>query len=115
MKNSIKQELASSIIDKINDRVIDNENRDEWHYVCFNEDYYVVGYFQASEWLKRHDIDVFEAIDTVKKYEMDHFGEFNTEINSEAIVNMLAYIWGEEIINENYFDTVEELKQFLEN
>ena len=38
-------------------------------------------------------------IDYVIDYEKANFGETNTKINSEAIVNMLAYILGEELIN----------------
>lgn len=115
MNNTIKTELASSIIDKINDRVIDNSNKDDWHFLCFNQDYYIIGYYQASEWLKNHDLDAFEAIDTVKEYEVDHFGEFTTSINSEAIVNMLAYIYGEQLIYSFDVETVEELKEELES
>lgn len=110
MKISIKQELAQHIIDKINDGVIDNTNRNDWHFYCFNEDYYIIYHSVALEWLKSHDIDAFEAIDTVRQYEMDNFGEMNTDINPEAIVNMLAYIWGEELLYEIDADTVEQLE-----
>jgi hypothetical protein len=110
---TIKKELASYILDRINDGVINNENRDEWHFHCFNEDYYIIGYYQASEWLKTHDLDTFEAIEMVKEYEMDHFGEFNTKINSEAIVNMLVYILGEELIYSDDFKNIKQLKKAM--
>lgn len=117
MKTSIKKELAQHILDAINDGIIDNNNRDDWHFHLFNEDYYIIGYYQASEWLKKHNLDTFEAIDIVKDYEIDHFGEFTTEINSEAIVNMVAYIFGEELLtdldSENIEDLIEELNAIL--
>jgi hypothetical protein len=115
MKTTIKKELAAHVLDRINDGIIDNGNREEWHFYAFNEDYYIIGYYQASEWLKRHDMDAFEAIETVQEYEKDNFGETSTKINSEAIVNMLAYIYGEELLNGVDVETVDELKEEMES
>ena len=113
MKNSIKKELACHILDKINDGIIDNGNRDDWHYHCFNEDYYIIGYYEAKEWLKRHDVGTFEAIGLVKDYEIDNFGEFTTNINYEAIVNMIAYIFGYELLYSDDFKTIKQLKKAM--
>lgn len=100
MNNELNQELKGHIIDTLvnwcND---DDTDFSELHYHAFNEDYYIIGYYQASEWLKKHDIDAFEAIDEVITYEKENFGETNTAINSEAIVNMYVYIKGEELID----------------
>ena len=115
MKTSVKKELASVILDAINDGFVHDNNIDEIHHLTFNEDYFIVGYYQAKQWLKKHDICVFEAINNVKEYEINNFGEFTTSINSESIVNMLAYIWGEELISELDFDTIEELETELSN
>ena len=98
MNTSIKQELLNHINDMLNDGVITDENIDELRYHCFNEDYYIIGYSAAEAWLKRHDISAFEAIETVAAYENDNFGSVNTAINAESIVNMYAYILGEEVI-----------------
>jgi hypothetical protein len=98
MKNSVKKELAEHILDKINDGIINDENRDEWHFYCFNEDYYIIGYYEASQWLKRHYIGEFEAAGICQQYEIDNFGESKVYDNSEQAVNMLAYIYGEELI-----------------
>ena len=114
MKTTIKTELQNHILDMINDRVIDDANKDEWHYHCFNEDYYIVGYSNANQWLKEHNLDTLEAIEIVKNYEMDNFGEFRTYSNSESIVNMLAYIYGEEILYSIDAESIEELKENLE-
>lgn len=113
MKPSIKTELASHILDKINDGVIDDTNCDEWHFKCFNEDYYIIYHHVANEWLKRHELDAFEAIEIVQEYEKDNFGETNTDVTPEAIVNMLAYIYGEEFLCEIDAETIEELKEAL--
>jgi len=114
MKTTIKTELENHILDKINDRIIDNTNKDEWHHYCFNEDYYIIGYYNANQWLKEHNLDTFEAIEIVKNYEIDNYGKFWTYINSESIVNMLAYIYGEEIIYGINAESIEELKENLE-
>lgn len=101
MKASIKEELNAYVSDLINEAVLTDNNRDDWHYLAFNEDYYIIGYYQASEWLKKHSIDSFEAIGICQQYELDNFGEASGIYdNSEKVVNMLAYIYGEEIINE---------------
>lgn len=114
MKTSIKKELSQSILYKINDGVLTNDNRDDWHYHAFNEDYFIIGYYNASEWLKQHDLDAFEAIDIVREYEMDNFGEFTTDINSEKIVNMIAYIYGEDLIYGEDFKNIKQLKKAME-
>lgn len=113
MKTSIKKELAQSILDKINDEILTNDNRDDWHYHAFNEDYYIIGYFEANEWLKKHDLDVFEAIETVRDYEVTNFGKFTTKVNSEAIANMIAYIYGEDLIYSEDFKNIKQLKKAM--
>jgi hypothetical protein len=114
MKNSIKSELEGHILDRITDGVLTNENKSEWHFYCFNEDYYLIGYYQCSEWLKRHDIGEFEASGICQQYEIDNFGESKVYDNSEKVVNMLAYIYGEELLNSLDVDTIEELQNELE-
>ena len=113
MKASIKKELSAHIIDLINDNVLTNENKDEWHFYAFNEEYYITYHSKALEWLKRHDITAFEAIEIVREYEVDNFGEMNTDIDPESIVNMLAYIYGEELLNSIDAENIEELKNRL--
>ena len=113
MKTSVKNELKSLILDAINDGLINDNNINELHQIVFNEDYFIIGYYQASQWLRDHDICPFNAINTVKEYEVNNFGEFTTRINSESIVNMLAYIYGEEVISSLDFDTIEELENQL--
>jgi hypothetical protein len=77
----------------------DDMNFSELHQRAFNEDCYIIGYYQASQWLKEHDICAFDAIDEVIQYEKNNFGNTSTDINSEAIVNMYVYIKGEELLS----------------
>lgn len=99
LTNDLKLELLSHLIDHVN-YCDDDHDFSELHHEAFNEDYYIIGYYQANEWLKNHGIDAFTAIDYVIDYEKANFGETNTKINSEAIVNMLTYILGEQIISD---------------
>ena len=69
------------------------------HNELFNTDYYIVGTYQAEEALREYG--VFEAIRKVKNYEEDNFGEIYTDLSDpEAVVNMLYYIIGEEVLYE---------------
>jgi hypothetical protein len=115
MENSVKKELTLHILDKINDGILTNENRDEWHFYAFNEDYYIIGYYEASQWLKRHNIGEFEAANICNQYEIDIFGGTSNKYdNSETVVNMLTYIYGEELIYSLNSETIEELKENLQ-
>ena len=116
MKTSIEKELKSYVIDLINDGVLTNENKEDWHFHAFNEDYYIIGYYQASQWLKTHDLGEFEAAAICTQYELDNFGELGKVYdNSETTVNMLAYIFGEELFSNANADTIEELEAYCEH
>ena len=80
------------------------------HQELFNKDYYIIGCFNAKEWLGRCSWD---AVRMIQQYERDQFGEtytteeFAEEIQNnpaflleraERIVNKVAYILGEEAI-----------------
>ena len=94
MKASVKEELTEYINDNKNDY------SEELHFHLFNEDYYIIGYYQAQEWLDQHEITVFEALETIRKYENINFGECKPYTNAEETVNMLVYIYGEELLCE---------------
>ena len=100
LSNNGRNELIGKIIDAINDGYLIGKPVNELHHEIFNTDYFIIGYFKAEEWLKEN-YGVFAAIETVKNYEIDNFGELNTDISSsEKLVNMLVYILGEELLNE---------------
>ena len=75
------------------------ENHEDLHHHCFNMDYYIIGTYQAKQWLGDK---VFEVIGVIKDYEQDNFGEVTTDLtNPEKIVNMYAYIVGEQVVYEH--------------
>ena len=76
------------------------EHIDEIHHYAFNEDYYIIGYYQAEQWLGSAS-NVFDVLTTIQEYEDMHFGEHTIDLgDSEKVVNMYAYIVGEEVVNE---------------
>ena len=82
-----------------------NDWKDDLHHYAFNEDYYIIGTYQAKQWLG--DM-VFDVINFIKDYEQDNFGEVNTDFSDpEKVVNMYVYIIGEEIVSE-YLETLQE-------
>ena len=88
------QELKKYDLEEYNQLVQDGEI----HNRLFNEDYYIIGTFEAKEWLQN---EVFEIMEFVKEYEIDNFGESNTELtNPEKLVNMYVYIMGEIVLGE---------------
>ena len=71
------------------------------HNELFNTDYFIIGYYQAEQWLIAN-VGIFAAIEEIREYEKSNFGEVNTDFSSsEKVVNMYAYIKGEEILSES--------------
>tara|TARA_B100000900_G_scaffold398924_1_gene400862 strand:+ start:403 stop:789 length:387 start_codon:yes stop_codon:yes gene_type:complete len=68
MKNSIKTELLEHINESQKDGLTT-------HHEMFNEDYYIIGYYQSSQWLKEHGLGELEAVNICKDFEREHFGE----------------------------------------
>tara|TARA_R100001129_G_scaffold31759_2_gene21151 strand:+ start:1477 stop:1839 length:363 start_codon:yes stop_codon:yes gene_type:complete len=86
-------------------------NGDSWtddlHHKAFNEDYYIVGTYKATQWLG--DM-AFSVIGHIKDYEQSNFGKVNTDLSDpEKVVNMYTYIVGEEIVNEYIDNLTDEL------
>lgn len=100
MNYSTKTELISTIIDAINDNRLNDKPVNELHNEVFNTDYFIIGRYDAEQWLIKNG-GIFQAIETIKQYENDNFGEVNTDFSeAEKVCNMYVYILGEEIIND---------------
>lgn len=101
----------------------------------FNNNYYIIGTYKASKALETYKNDetldgyetaldgVLGAIELVKQYESDQFGEVSTLLdNPEELANMIEYIRGESLFGETLnkagldFDsetTKENVKKFI--
>ena len=108
-KQTIKTELKEYILDNYGDYSQFLELEDLFQ-ALFNTDFYIIGYYQAEQWLKKHHISVFEGIEFVQTYERFHFGDdaVSTYYNAEKLVNMIIYIIGQELI---FSGDIEELKE----
>ena len=93
--------------------LLDDKEQSDLHQVIFNESHYIVGYFQGKQWLGE---DTFEALGMIQEYEQSNFGEATTDLsNSEAVANMLAYILGEEAMDEAIETIKSEREGVVEN
>ena len=103
MLQTIKDELTEHLNEfiKYNNDVKWAKSENDLHSHAFNQDYYIIGNYQSEQWLKKHDLNVFEAIRICNDFEMEHFGEIQTSFdNAEKLVNHLVYWYGLEICNE---------------
>jgi GDP-D-mannose dehydratase len=93
MKTQIES-VKQHILDTIEDH--DGAEASDLHHYLLNESYFIIGTYKAKQWLGD---ETFDAIQKIKEYEQDNFGECNTEFSDpERVANMLAYILGEEIL-----------------
>ena len=94
------QTYINNYLEENRDYLKDNLGRysdiNELHNMIFNTDYFLIGYYQCEQWLKDK---AFECIGIIQDYEKDQFGEVSTDLSSsENVVNMYAYIVGEELL-----------------
>ena len=78
-----------------------NNEDDDIHDKVFNQDYFIIGYYNAEQWLiDEQGINrTFEVLRYVMEQEKDHFGEVETVYdNAETLVNHYAYWLGYEVI-----------------
>ena len=101
MNRSMLVEIAEETVSKLQDGIGLDNDASELHHYLWNEDYYIIGTYDAKVWIESH-MSVFDAIREIQKYEEDHYGETYTDITSaENVANMLAYIYGEIVLNSS--------------
>ena len=84
----------------------------ELHNDIFNTDYYIVGRYQAKQWL---GADAFDCIGDVQEYEKFNFGKVHTDLSEpECVVNMWVYVYGWEIIEQCFEEVCETLDNQIE-
>ena len=97
-----KQDVKEYIIDQLESDVGLDQHISDLHHFLLNEDYFIIGYYRAEQWLKKDNGSIFEAIETIREYEQSNFGQVTTDLSSsENVANMLAYILGEQILYNN--------------
>lgn len=72
----------------------DSINSSELHNKLFNEDYFIIGRYEAERFLQESG-GVFNAIELITEYELREFGQVTTNLaEAESVANMYAYIRG---------------------
>ena len=100
MKNTIRKELNEYIKDHLEYCDTNGiDGIDGWD--IFNNDYYIVGYYECEQWLKKHDLSALEAIRVCNEKELEMFGEVQTTFdNAETLVNHLVLWYGLEVFED---------------
>ena len=94
----MNKDVKNYAIDALNHISADCVHGCDLHNEIFNTDYFIIGHYAAEQWLINNP-GIFQAIEDIKEYEQDHFGEVDTDFSSaEAVANMWAYIEGENIL-----------------
>tara|TARA_Y100000361_G_C11161432_1_gene347622 strand:+ start:3384 stop:3773 length:390 start_codon:yes stop_codon:yes gene_type:complete len=94
-----KQKIREYILDRLEEGVGEDQYAGDLHHYLVNEDYFIIGTWQAEQFLGNA---VWDAIRMIQEYEEENFGECTTDLSSpEKVANMFAYIVGEEILNES--------------
>ena len=114
-----QNEIKTFCLDRLREiaEYMDNQDfRDAYvsdlHDQIFNQDYYIIGRYQAKEWM---GADAFDMIGDVQEYERDNFGEVHTDLSEpESVVNMWVYVQGWEYIHECYETVRDELNDQCE-
>ena len=97
--NKQYETVKEYITDRLGDGIGETQHASDLHHYLLNEDYFIIGTYEAKQFL---DGEAFNAIEKVKTYEQDNFGEVSTDLSEpEKVVNMFAYIVGEEILRES--------------
>lgn len=94
-KGTEKDLIFERVADLLNDRLPDavGEYGCDLHNFIFNEEQAFIYTNRAEDACE--SVGVWSAIRLVHKYEIDNFGESNTEIEPCKVANMLTYIYGE--------------------
>jgi len=100
MKNKFNHEIIQHAIDGL-------ENLQEGVYACdlhhelYNTDYFIIGRYEAEQFLIRAEGSVFNAIYYVQETEESEFGEIYTDFSeAERLCNSYTYWKGTEVLNQ---------------
>ena len=98
----IFETVKSALVDCITS--LDRPHAGDLHASLYNETQHYIYYADAKE--AAAEIDVWECIGAVQKYEQDQFGEVYTPLSDACrVVNMVVYIMGYELMQAIYGET----------
>jgi len=82
---------------------------DDLHYKVYNSDYFIIGYYNAEQWLIEDDRNhTFDVLEYVQEQQEEMFGTIEKITDAERLVNLYAYWLGYEVIAELQAEQEEE-------
>ena len=99
--SEIKKEIASEMYDSFK-----NYEGIQDMYLCdianvfYNNDYYIIGIYQAKEWLKKYFDDMLETIEYWEDETGETYGQMITDV--EKLATLVAYTVADTILYEIY-------------
>ena len=98
----IFETAKSALVDGITR--LDRPSAGDLHGYLYNETQHYIYYASAKE--ATAELDVWECIGAVQKYEQDHFGEVYTPLSDACrVVNMVVSLLGEALLQAIYGET----------
>ena len=98
----IFETVKSALVDGITR--LDRPSAGDLHGYLYNETQHYIYYASAKE--ATDELDVWECIGVVQKYEKDQFGEVYTPLSDACrVVNMVVFILGEALLQAIYGET----------
>ena len=98
----IFETVQSALVDNITS--LDRPYACNLHNELYSEQQHYIYYAHAKE--ATAELDIFECIGVVQKYEQDQFGEVYTRLSDAChVVNMVVSIMGYELLDAIYSDT----------
>lgn len=116
MINQIEYYKYDEIKNELLDYVEDNNltlsealQDDDLHFKVYNSDYFIVGYYNAEQWLIDNERNyTFDVLEYVQNQEEIADGTIEKIDNAERLVNLYAYWLGYEVIAELQAEQEEE-------
>ena len=99
--SEIKKEIANEMYDSFK-----NYESIQDMYLCdianefYNNDYYIIGIYQAKEWLKKYFDDMLETIEYWEDETGETYGQMITDV--EKLATLVAYTVADTILYEVY-------------
>lgn len=104
MKDEATKKVIQYGIDQLKEMYANKEGVEatELHNRLYNQDYFIIGTWDAKNFCNQYYGGALDAVAKIVEYEKDNFGEVTTDLSdAEKVANMLAYILGEEALNNS--------------
>lgn len=99
----IKKELACEMINYIENYGIQDMYLCDIASELYNNDCYIIGIYQAKEWLKKYFDDMLETIEYWEDETGEPYGQMITDV--ERLATLVAFTVADNLLYEAYYHT----------